>query len=131
MLKATETATVINRTTENGSDVYFCHILYGVSWYTQNRYQPETGGYKAAKVHKIRIPLSLLQGYVDPEEYRTATDKTGLWTLAQGDKIVLGEIEQITGAEFSALARTETVCVVNNVCKNLYGLNRHIFVEGG
>lgn len=130
MLKATETATVINRTAENGLDVYRCHILRGISWYTQNRYQPESGGYKAAKLHKIRIPLSLLQGYVGPEEYRAVPDKTGLWTLAQGDKIVLGEVTEISSTDFSTLARNRTVCVINSIHKNLYGLNQHLYVEG-
>ena len=131
MLKAIETVTVINRTIENKLDAYHCHLLHGVSWYTQNKYIADTGGYKAAKVHKIRIPLCLLDGYVDPEEYRKAEDKTGLWTLAPGDKIFLGEKEQITGTAFTALARTGTVCVVSDVHKNLYGLNQHIYVEGG
>lgn len=131
MLKATETVTVINHTFENGLDCYHCHLLHGVSWYTQNKYTPDTGGYKAAKVHKIRIPLCLLDGYVDPAEYHNATDKSQLWTLAQGDKILYGERQEIIGAEFAALARTNTVCVVSDVHKNFYGLNQHIYVEGG
>lgn len=130
MLKANETVTVVNRTTKNGLDIYHCHILHGVSWYTQNRYQSETGGYKATKLHKIRIP-TVLQGYVDPKEYQDTPDKTGLWTLAQGDKIVLGEVKEVNSTEFSALARNRTVCVIHSMHKNLYGLNQHLYVEGG
>lgn len=130
MLKATENVTVINRTTENGIDVYHCHILQGVSWYGQNKYSPNTGGLKAAKLYKIRIPAALLKGYIDPDQYTIAPDKTGLWTLAPGDKILLGQRGTITGVEFAALARTATACTVLDVHKNLYGLNQHIYIEG-
>lgn len=131
MLKAVETVTIINRTTEKGLDTYHCHILHGVSWYAQNKYTPDTGGLKASKLYKIRIPASLLTGYLDPDQYTGAAEKAALWTLAPGDKILLGEKESVTGAEFAALARASTACTVLDVHKNLYGMNPHFYVEGG
>ena len=91
-----ETITVFNAKldTEADKDVYKGTVISGVSWFCEI-VSAVDGGLKAANRFIIRIPEDADFGgkdYVLPQDYASATDVTGLFTLASGDIIVKGAV---------------------------------------
>lgn len=88
-----ETITVFNAVMDpdTGYDSYMPTVIAGVSWYSTIESAVTDSGLKAANKTTIRIPDDAdFSGrvYVSPEAYAAAEDRTGLFTLAQGDLIV-------------------------------------------
>lgn len=96
---------------ETGYSVSFRTVIGGVSVHQQLQVSVDSSGMSSADKTTIRIPLEAAEGtYVRPIVYAALEDKTGFWTLAHGDKIVIGladeqsptkgEIEKRYGNEY-------------------------------
>ena len=88
-----ETVTVYNARVDPARrmEVYAPTVLEGVSWHSETVSAVVDSGLKAANRFTLRIPEAVKAGgrtYVEPAEYRTAPDVSGLWTLQKGDVIV-------------------------------------------
>lgn len=115
MIKAIETVTVVNHTLDGDDDIFRCTVVRGASWYWQNNVSVSESGLNSARLLKCRIPAGNV-----PE---------GL-TVNPGDKIVLGALESVSAEEFGELAHTHESATVLDVHWNLFGVNRHIYIEG-
>ena len=100
-----ETITVFNAALdpETGYDVYNPTVINGVSWYSTIESTVTDEGLKAANRFTIRVPLDADfsgKSYVHPKQYADAEDRSGIFTLAQGDLIVhAAETEALTPAQ--------------------------------
>lgn len=98
MRLANETITVFNAKldTANDKDVYIPSVIEGVSWYCEIVSTVDEG-LKAANKFIIRIPKDAdfrEKSYASPQDYATSEDVSGLFTLANGDIIVKGEVTE-------------------------------------
>ena len=78
-----------------GYEVYAPTVLAGCRWFSRVESAVTESGLKAQCRLTARIPGDVDAGgkrYVDPAEYRGAADASGLWTLGQGDVLVLGAV---------------------------------------
>lgn len=92
-----ETVTVFNKKldSDKGWDVYNPTVISGVSWYSTISSAIDSNGLHAANVFTIRIPVDADFGgktYVDPIAYADEAIIAGVFTLANGDIIVKGEV---------------------------------------
>ena len=90
--------TVFNRRTdeENGWDEYIPTVIQGVSWYSTVRTTVGDKGLLSADTVIVRIPIDAdFSGkeYAPPKAYEDSEDISGLFTLANGDIIVMGEVD--------------------------------------
>ncbi len=114
MLKAIETVTLVHHESANGQDAYTCFVCRGASWYWQDKTAVENG-LRYARVLKCRIPME--------------NAPAGM-AATPGDRILRGEKESCTGAEFAALARHYEAATVLDVHRNTYGYNPHYYILG-
>ena len=115
MLGCDKTVTIVHRHAENGTDIYTCTVVQGASWYWLDK-TTVNNGLQYARLLKCRIPL--------------ANQPVGL-RVVPGDKVVLGELAQVTGKEFASLCRTHegaTVLGVHN--NNARTCAPHLYIEG-
>lgn len=76
-----------------------CQRLYiqGVSAFVRTQVNVSKEGLAPADVYTVRIPEeSVPAKYVPPKQFKELEDKTGYFTLAKADKIVLGLSEAKT-----------------------------------
>jgi hypothetical protein len=135
MLNAKRTITVANRSFDPaaGTDVYCCHILRGCSWYARERTVADGTGLKTARTVLVRIPLAagLTAGpFYEPAVYASlpAAQRAAAWTLAPGDRVLLGEVSAFSAAE--AARRAEDCFTVTGHRTNLFGPLAHWCAEG-
>ena len=90
-------------------------MVQGASWYWQNK-ATVNNGLQYARVLKCRIPLT--------------NQPYGL-QVSPGDKVVLGELDKVTGNEFAALCRThEGAAVLSVHDNNARPCAPHLYIEG-
>lgn len=94
-----ETVTVFNRKldTDKGWDVYNATVIQGVSWYSHIVSAVDSTGLHAANEFIVRIPIdadSSGKTYVDPITYENEAIIAGVFTLANGDFIVKGAVDE-------------------------------------
>ena len=80
---------------ENGYDKYYPTVIRGVSWYSEIVSTVDKSGLMAANKFTIRIPQNADfsgKSYIEPKEYGRADDVNGIFTLGQGDTVVLGAV---------------------------------------
>lgn len=108
MKQCTETVTVLNRrhNAETGRDDWIPTIIRGVSWFSEMKAAVTIDGLKTAKTATVRIPVDVNAGgrsYVEPAAYKAAGSVSGAYTLARGDILVRGEVQDTpTPAEVQA-----------------------------
>ena len=137
MKLCTDTITVLNKRWDstNGYDVYIPTVINNVSWYCEIASAVDNSGLHAANRVVVRIPANADFGgkqYTDPITYRDAQSVTGLFTLAQGDRIVKAAVtgNNLTPAQLDA--QYTECCTVLGVTDNRRAPNApHFKVVGG
>lgn len=131
-----DTITVFNKRwdSESGLDVYIPTVIAGVSWYGDVASNVGDRGLLAANRYTIRIPVNANFGgktYVDPVAYANEAMISGLFTLANGDKIVKAAVtEEMTPAQIDA--EYPERCTILGVTDNRRAPNApHFKVVGG
>lgn len=94
-----ETVTVFNKKLdqEKGWDVYNATVIHKVSWYSHIVSTVDSTGLHAANEFIVRIPMDAEFGgksYVDPITYENEAITAGVFTLASGDIIVKGAVDE-------------------------------------
>lgn len=85
-----DTCQVINHyLDENDADQYQETTIKGVYWERSRGIQAESGGYDNDSSVLVIIPqnTSVSGQYTAPETFATLPNKTGYWTLQEGDKL--------------------------------------------
>lgn len=118
---------------ETGYDT--CKRLYiqGVSTFVQTKVGVSKDGFASADVYTLRIPEeSVTEKYVTPAQFDRLTDKTGCFTLKNGDKIVLGfaSEETQTQAALESEYGNEQVLTIVSVTDNRDKRSPHWKVVG-
>lgn len=99
-----DTVTLFNARVDpvSGGKLYAATVIRGVRWHGGRAAAQDARGGSVARCRAVvRVPAEADTGgsrYVGPEEYRQASDVSGLYTLACGDLICRGEAEAPTGA---------------------------------
>lgn len=109
-----EQCTVINHYIDAADiDQYQETTLNGVCWQKSSGIQAEAGGYGSASTVLVVIPRSIAEAdrYLPAEAFAVLPDKTGRWTLQEGDKLTCrGEEMTITAVSdhaYGAMAHWE------------------------
>lgn len=118
---------------ENKKMIFVPHRLDPVWFYTNQKSSVGTDGLSSADEYKIRIPYSLCNDWLPPEDYRDLTDPGNKWTVQNGDLFIVGEW---TGGNVSGIAELKksffgVVGTVLSHSKNFYGSSKHIRIGGG
>lgn len=118
---------------EDDNTLYSSVIINGVNWQSEEKVTVSDKGLISADEIKIYIPVTSLNGieYVPRKAYNSLKDKTGYFTLKEGDKIVkgeyMGEISSIK--DFNKL---DNVATIISVADNRYGsISMQHFEVGG
>lgn len=92
MRNADKTITIYNYTQdpETGYDMAHRTQISGVSAFCETKVTVDKEGLMSADLYTVRIPEEAASGYATPKEFDALTDRTGRFTLAKGDKIVIG-----------------------------------------
>lgn len=104
--------------TDTRLDKYQRTVLYGVFWDDKKAVNRLQSGLHDADEVLIVIPFSVSSNrqYVPPKEFLRLEDKSGYYTLQEGDRVVRGDIEfEITGkvSELDDLYEAFTVTSVD------------------
>lgn len=99
-------------------DKYQRTVLYGVFWDDKKAVNRLQSGLQDADEVLIVIPFSVSSNrqYIPPKEFLRLEDKSGYYTLQEGDRVVRGDIEfEITGkvSELDDLYEAFTVTSVD------------------
>ena len=118
---------------EDDNTLYSSVIINGVNWQSEEKVTVSDKGLISADEIKIYIPVTSLNGieYVPRKTYNSLKDKTGYFTLKEGDKIVNGEYTGTinTIKDFNKL---DNVATIISVADNRYGsLSMQHFEVGG
>ena len=127
----TDTVTIYNRYKENGQERWQRHVLTGVNWTdTVGSTVRKTGVLPAHSTTWI-IAKAVLVDYVPPVEFSALEDKSGKWTVAPKDTMVLGAVDVETSTTPSKeLIGVEKVRQILNVDGLLHGRLAHLEVSG-
>lgn len=107
--------------------------IENVSSFVQTQVNVSKEGLASASVYTIRIPVeSVKETYVTPKKYKELEDKTGYFTFAKGDKIVLGyaEEETATAAYLEETYGNDQVMTITGVTDNRDKMGAHWKVIG-
>lgn len=118
---------------EDDNTLYSSVIINGVNWQSEEKVTVSDKGLISADEIKIYIPVTSLNGieYVPRKAYNSLKDKTGYFTLKEGDKIVKGEYTGTinTIKDFNKL---DNVATIISVADNRYGsISMQHFEVGG
>ena len=118
---------------EDDNTIYSPTVIHDVNWQSEEKVTVSDKGLISADEIKIFIPVTSLNGieYVPRKAYNSLKDKTGYFTLKEGDKIVkgeyMGEISSIK--DFNKL---DNVATIISVADNRYGsISMQHFEVGG
>ena len=118
---------------EDDNTLYSSTVIHDVNWQSEEKVTVSDKGLISADEIKIYIPVTSLNGieYVPRKAYNSLKDKTGYFTLKEGDKIVkgeyMGEISSIK--DFNKLDNVATIISVKD---NRYGsISLQHFEVGG
>lgn len=130
-----DTVTVLNKKLdpEKGWYIYNPTVIRGVSWYSRIVSNVDSNGLHAANEFVIRIPLDADFGgkeYITPIDYENETIIAGVFTLANGDVIVKGEVDgSLTPAQLKE--QNYEFCTILGVTDNRRAPNaKHFKVVG-
>lgn len=124
MRNARKTITLYNYYADYSTGYDTCKrtVISGVSVFIQTQVNVSKDGLASASVCTIRIPASSVQeAYVTPKDFQKAENKSGIFTLAKTDKIVLGiaEEETPTSAHLESTYGNDHVMTITGVTDNL------------
>ena len=123
MRNADKTITLYNYFTDVETGYDTCQRLQidGAAAFVQTQVNVSKEGLASASVYTVRIPeTSAKAQYVTPKKFLELTDKSGYFTLAKGDKIVLGisEDETATPAYLESKFGNDQVMTITGVTDN-------------
>lgn len=113
-----------------GYDVSKRTQIDGVSAFCQTKVNVSKDGMASADLFTIRIPEEVAPGYAPPKEFATLTDKTGRFTLAKGDKIVIGVATEEAPTQSNLEKKYDTVVTITGVTDNRGKHSPHWKVTG-
>ena len=83
-------------------------VIYDVVWESTKAVSGRSTGVLASNVATIFIPMQRGANYLKPKAWRALSDKSGKWTLQEGDVIVRGvATDEIEGAYTITSLRAE------------------------
>lgn len=107
-------------------------VIHGVHFYVDNKVSVGDSGLNSADVYKIRIPedSGCDSQYVPEDEYASAVSTAGIWTLQDGDYVVIGEcdLEIERPADLSKAHRRH--CKITSWSDNRFGGLPHWKIGG-
>ena len=118
---------------EDDNTIYSPTVIHDVNWQSEEKVNINDKGLISADEIKIYIPVTSLNGieYVPRKAYNSLKDKTGYFTLKEGDKIVKGEYK----GEISSIKdfnKLDNVATIISVADNRYGsISMQHFEVGG
>lgn len=118
---------------ETGYDTCKRTYIENVSTFVQTQVNVSKEGLASADVYTVRIPEGAVSKmYVTPKQFMELEDKTGAFTLAKGDKIVLGyAVEEVaTPAYLESTYGNEMVMTITGVTDNRDKREPHWKVTG-
>lgn len=123
MRNADKTITLYNYFTDTETGYDTCQRLQidGASAFVQTQVNVSKEGLASASVYTLRIPgTSVSANYVTPKQFVELESKKGFFTLAKGDKIVLGiaEEETATPAYLESKYGNDQVMTITGVTDN-------------
>ena len=88
------TVTLYNKYLDGNTEKWKRTVLRGVYWDSSKGRTIRKNGVSADNGLMLIIPFSVVADcdYIKPKEFASLTDKTGKWTIASGDMVVLGDI---------------------------------------
>lgn len=86
----TDTITLYNHYREGRTDRWKRTVLHGVQW-TQKTVRTASNNGSVVVTTETNITIPDRDGYAKPLDFAQAADKSGLWTLAPDDLVLLGE----------------------------------------
>lgn len=118
---------------EDDNTIYSPTVIHDVNWQSEEKVNINDKGLVSADEIKIYIPVTSLNGieYVPRKAYNSLENKTGYFTLKEGDKIVKGEYTGTinTIKDFNKL---DNVATIISVADNRYGsISMQHFEVGG
>jgi len=120
-MKTNAQATIYNKAIDpdTRSEIYYRTVLSEVYWENRRAVNKLASGgdIKADKV-LVMIPRSFETNYLEPIAWRGLVDKTGKWTLQNGDIIVRGVVADEITSEFTASdlkRKYDDVLTINSV----------------
>ncbi len=118
-------ATIYNKHIEARDDVYQRATILKIAWQNIRAISKlKSGGDIAANKVVAYIPKSSGALYLDPKVWQALADKTGYWTLQEGDIIVRGVVDDEISALFTITdlkAKYDDVLAISEVDPHLYG----------
>ena len=133
MLINTDITVFNSYTDEEDNTLYSSVLIHDVNWQSEEKVTVSDKGLVSADEIKIYIPVTSLDGieYVPRKAYNSLEDKTGYFTLKEGDKIIkweyIGAINTIK--DFNKL---DNVATIISVADNRYGsISMQHFEVGG
>ena len=114
------TVTVYNKYTEAGTEKWQRTVLSGVFWDSSKGSVVRKTGIASADGLRLIIPMSI-KGYVKPKAWEDLADKTGSWTLQEGDTVILGDISHEVVRSSSELLGLDDVLSITNIDTRNYG----------
>lgn len=85
------TITIYNLVKARTGDTYARTVINGVHWEDVNGIQLGNNVVKSDNTITVVIPMTH-EGFTLPSDFQKLTERTGKWTLSEGDFIVKGEM---------------------------------------
>lgn len=119
------TVTLYNKYLGGNTERWQRIVLRGVYWDSSKGRTIRENGLSADNGLVLIIPFSVaVDGdYCKPKEFASLTDRTGKWTLASGDMVVLGDIEYEVERSTKELQRFDDLLTISYVDTRDYGGN--------
>lgn len=124
MFNGKQTITVVSLLHDRlqDTDRVTCVELHGCSWFETDG---TTGQDTKSNSRDIKVRIPDCKNYIKPEDFNGTTG----WTLRNGDKVILGEMEITSATDFGSL-RGPDVMTVREVHDNRNKPLPHIYVRG-
>ena len=105
------------------TDKYQRTVLYGVFWDDRKAMNRVQSGLQDADEVFIAIPftVNIDKQYFNPKEFEKLEDKTGYFTLQEGDRVVKGEIDFEVTSKLSDLDKQYEAFTITSVDTKDFG----------
>lgn len=114
------TVTVYNKYLDGTAEKWQRTVLKGVFWDSSKGATVRKTGVSSADGLMLIIPMTI-PGYKKPKEWAALADKTGSWTLQNGDTVILGDISYEVVKSSKELQQFDDVLTISNVDTRNYG----------
>ena len=117
------TVTIYNRYKDGTIEKWQRTVLSGVFWNGSKGVVMRKTGTASADGLQLIIPFSadVSRGYLKPKEFADLEDKTGHWTLAPKDMVILGKIDHEVVKSSSELTAFDDVMIIASVDTRDFG----------